>query len=99
MVMYASLVKQRLESFAAWKLEHISSDSNEKADALAAIAASLIIKETIFLPIYLQSASSITTNQVNKINEACYSWMTPIVQYLSSGELSDNRIEAHMIQV
>ena len=30
---------------------------------------------------------------------ACSSWMTPIMHYLSSGELSDNRIEAHKIQV
>ena len=37
-------------------------DSNEKADALAVIAASLLIKETIFLHVYLQPASSITTN-------------------------------------
>ena len=35
MVKYSSLVKQQLKSFASWKLEHISRDSNEKADALA----------------------------------------------------------------
>ena len=44
MVRYASLVKQRLESFGAWKLEHIPRDSNEKADALVAVDASLPIK-------------------------------------------------------
>ena len=53
MVKYASLVKQRLESFAAWKLEHIPRDSNEKENALAAVATSLPIKETIFLLVYL----------------------------------------------
>ena len=79
MVKYASLVKERLESFSAWKLEHIPRDSNEKANALAVVAASLLIKEMIFLPVYLQPASSITTNQVNEIDEACSSWMTPIV--------------------
>ena len=73
MVRYASLVKQRLESFAAWKLEHILRDLNEKADALAVVAASLPIKETIFLLVYLQPASLITTNQVNKIDEDCSS--------------------------
>ena len=99
MVKYASVVKQRLESFVAWKLEHILKDSNEKAYALVAVATSLPVKETIFLPVYLQLASSITTNQVNKIHEDCSSWMIPIVNYLSSGELSNNRIEAHKIQV
>ena len=49
---YVSLVKQRLGSFSAWKLEHIPRDCNEKADALAAVAASLSITEIVFLPIY-----------------------------------------------
>ena len=62
MVKYASLVKQRLESFVAWKLEHILRDLNEKVDTLVAVAASFPIKEIIFLTVYLQPASSITTN-------------------------------------
>ena len=62
MVKYASLVKQRLESFVAWKLEHILRDLNEKVDALVAVAASFPIKEIIFLTVYLQPTSSITTN-------------------------------------
>ena len=97
MIKNVCLVKQRLGSFAAWKLEHIPRDSNEKANALAVMTASLLIKETVFLPIYFQSASSITTNQVNKIDELCFSWMTLIVYYLSSGELPNNRIEIHKI--
>ena len=84
-------------SFDAWKLEHILRDWNEKADALAAVAASLPIKETIFLPVYLQPPSSITTNKVKKIDEACYSWMTLIVHYLSLGKFPNNRIKAHKI--
>ena len=52
MTKYVSLVKQRLGSFSAWKLEHIPKDCNEKADALAAVAASLPITEIVFLPIY-----------------------------------------------
>ena len=62
MVRYASQVKQRLESFAAWKLEHIPMDLNEKVDTLADVDASLPIKETIFFLVYLQPTSSITTN-------------------------------------
>ena len=62
MVKYVYLVKLRLFSFAAWKLEHIPRDSNERADDLAIVATSLPIKETVFLPIYYQTTSSITTN-------------------------------------
>ena len=52
MVKCMVLVKQRLRSFATWKLEHILRDCNEKADALAVVAASIPIKEVVFLQIY-----------------------------------------------
>ena len=53
MVRYASMVKQRLESFTTWNLEHILRYSNEMADELAVVVVSLPIEETIFLPVYL----------------------------------------------
>ena len=87
MTKYVSLVNLRLGSFVAWRLEHISRDSNEKVDALEAMAASLLIKETMLLPVYYQPEPSIITNRVNEIDKAYPSWMTPIVRYLSSREL------------
>ena len=65
MVKYASLVKQKLNTLSAWKLEHIPRDYNERADALAIVAASLPIRETVFLPIYYQPDSSILHAQVS----------------------------------
>ena len=62
---YASLVEQKLSTLRTWKLEHIPKDSNERADALAAVAASLPITETIYLPIYYQPGSSILHTQVS----------------------------------
>ena len=59
--------------------------SNEKEDALVAIATSLPIKEIVLLPIYYQPESSITTNWVNEIDEIGPSWMTLVAHYLSSG--------------
>ena len=99
MTKYVSLINLRLGSFVAWRLEHVLRNSNEKADALAAVAASLPIKETMLLPAYFQSESSITTNRVNEIDETGPSWITQIARYLSSGELPDRRAEAHKIQV
>ena len=99
MVKYASLVRQQLGSFAAWKLEHILRDSNKKADALVAVDVSIPIKETVFLPVYYQLTSSISTYQVSQIDEESPSWLTPIMHYFSSGGLLDNRVEAHKIQV
>ena len=69
MVKYVSWVKQRVSSFPVWKLEHIPKDCNEKADALASVAASLPLTETIFLPIYYQSATSIGSSQINQVDE------------------------------
>ena len=99
MAKYVSLINLRLGSFMALRLEHVLRSSNEKADALATIVASLPIKEAVLLRVYYQPKSSITTNQVNEVNETGPSWMTPVVLYLSSGELSDNRAKAHKIQV
>ena len=64
-----SLVKQRLGSFSAWKLEHIPRDCNEKGDALVFVAASLPMIETVFLPIYYQLDSSIITTWVIQVDE------------------------------
>ena len=66
---YVSRVKQRLSNFPIWKLEHVPRDSNEKVDTLASMAASLPITETIFMPIYYQSVSSIASPQVNQVDE------------------------------
>ena len=69
MAKYVSWVKQRLNRFPVRKLEHVPNDSNEKADALASVAASLPITETIFLPIYYQSGSSIASPQINQVDK------------------------------
>ena len=82
----------------SWRLEHTPRDSNEKAYALATVVASLPIKETLFLLVYYQSESSTSTNRVHEI-DGISSWMTPIVHYLSSGELPDSRPKAHKILV
>ena len=94
-----SLINLRLGSFATLRLEHVPRSSNEKLDALATVAASLPITETVLLPVYYQPESSITTNRVNEIDETGPSWMTPVALYSSSWELSVNRVEAHKIQV
>ena len=69
MAKYVTLVKQRLASFSAWKLEHVPRDCNERADALAAMAVSLLVTETIFLPIYYQPGSSIAIVRVSQVDE------------------------------
>ena len=97
MTKYASLVKQKLSTLSVWKLEHVPRDCNERVDALAAVAASLPIKETIYLPIYYQSGSSVLHTQVSQIEEVPPSWMDPIRLYIATGELPIDRGRAHKI--
>ena len=99
MAKYVTLVKQRLASFSTWKLEHVPRDSNEKADALVVVAASLPITETIFMPIYYQSDSSIATIGVSQVGETSPSWMSPIAQYINTGELPTEKDKARTIQI
>ena len=65
----ASLAKQKLSNLLAWKLEHVPRDHNERADALVAVAASLPVKESIYLPIYYQPGSSILETLVSQTEE------------------------------
>ena len=99
MAKYVSLVKQRFESFSAWKLEHITRDCNEKVDALATVVASLPIIETVFLPVYYRSNSSIVTTQVSQVDEVSHSWMDPIVKYINTREIPYDRNKAHKVQI
>ena len=99
MAKYASLVKQKLDTLSTWELEHVPKDSNERADALAAVAASLPIKETIYLPIYYQPGSSLLLAQVSQIEEVPPSWMDPIRLYIATGKLPNDRGRAHKIQI
>ena len=85
---YVSLIKQKLNTLSAWKLKHVPRDCNERADALAAVAASFPITETVFLLIYYQLDSSILGDQVNQVEEVLPSWIDPIRLYIATRELA-----------
>ena len=99
MTKYASLDKQKPSTLSTWRLEHVSRDYNERADALAAIAASLPLREAIYLPIYYKPESSILHTQVSQIQGASPSWMDPIRLYIVTRELPDDKNIAHKIQI
>ena len=99
MAKYASLAKQKLSTLSTWRLEHVPRDRNERVDALATIAASLPLREAIYLPIYYKLESSILHTQVSQIQEAFPSWMDPIRLYIVTGELPDDRNITHKIQI
>ena len=63
------------------------------------MAASFLIRETIFLPIYYQLDSSILHAQVCQIEKVPSSWMDPIRLYIATGELPNDRDKAHKVQI
>ena len=99
MTKYASLVKQKLNALSARKLKHVPWGCNERVDAFAAMAASLPITETVFLPIYYQTDSSILHAQVNRVKEVPPSWMDPIQIYIATRELPNDKDKAHKVMV
>ena len=99
MAKIVSLVRQKLSTFSTWKLEHVPRDRNERADALAFVAASFPVRETIYLPIYYKPDSFILHTQISQIKETPPSWMDPIRLYIATGELPYDRVRAHKIQI
>ena len=97
MAKYVALVKKSLAGFSTWKIEHVPKDFNEKANSLAALVASLPITETISLPIYYQPDSSIAIIRVIQVGETSPSWVDPIVQYINTGELPNEKDKAHKV--
>ena len=63
------------------------------------MAASLSIRETVFLPIYYQPNSSILHAQVIQIEEVPLSWIDLIRIYIATGELPNDRDKAHKVLI
>ena len=72
---------------------------NSKVDALVRIAATLLIREIVMLPVYIQSQSSITSEPICSTAKADLGWMHDIVKYLQTGELPEDGKHAHKVHV
>nr|CAN82734.1 hypothetical protein VITISV_028708 [Vitis vinifera] len=100
---YLAKVKDTLQRFTEWTIEKIRRTENGRADALAGIAASLPIKETIFLPIHVQANSSVAETSTCSAIEASQpdgqEWTNNIAQYLRIGTLPEDPKQAHKIRV
>ncbi|RVW58085.1 hypothetical protein CK203_115216 [Vitis vinifera] len=103
MVRYLAKVRDTLQQFTEWTIEKIRRTENGCADALAGIAASLPIKETIFLIIHVQANSSVaessTCNAIETSQPDGQEWTNDIIQYLRTGTLPEDPKQAHKIRV
>ena len=91
MARYLTKVRDTLQRFTEWTIEKIRRTENERADALAGIAASLPIKEAILLPIHVQTNPSVagnsTCNTIEAIQVSNQEWTDNIAEYFRTGTL------------
>ena len=70
-----------------------------QADALAGVAATFPIKESMLLPIYIQANPSIAKSHVCSVNNENQNWTIDIKAYLRTRALPENPKHAHKIRV
>ena len=93
MTRYLTKVRDTLQWFAEWTIEKIKRTENGHVDALAGIAASLLIKEAILLPIHVQTnpsvaeASTCNTIEANQVDGQ--DWTEAIIRYLRTDTLPE----------
>ena len=79
MARHLTMVEDHLEKLNEW---WVPRTKNSKVNVLAGIVATLLIRETIMLLVYLQGTSSITPEQVCNAAKVNLSWMHDIMKYL-----------------
>ena len=103
MARYLAKVRDTLQRFTEWTIEKIKRTENGRADAIAGIAASLLIKETILLPIHVQvnpSVAKTSTCNTIKANQAnSQEWTEDIIRYFRTSTLLEEPKQAHKIRV
>ncbi|XP_035838809.1 uncharacterized protein LOC118486452 [Helianthus annuus] len=90
--------KELLQQFKLYKVVHINRSENKPADALSKPASTAFQHLTKDVRIEVLKNPSVLLRQVNVIEIGTPSWMTPIIQYLQEGILSENKAEARKIQ-
>lgn len=82
MTKYLLKVQESLSRLEEWAIEKIPRIENMQANALAGIAASFPIKESMLLPIYIQTAPTIVESHVCNVAAKEQDWAIDIKAYL-----------------
>lgn len=99
MAHYLMLVQTDLAKLSEWAIKRVPRTENLKFDSLAGVTATLPIEEAMLLPIYLQTASSLTTTSICSTAKSDDGWTHDIVKYLQTGELHEEEKHVHKVQV
>nr|XP_043638087.1 uncharacterized protein LOC122609091 [Erigeron canadensis] len=97
---YLAKAQQLIQSFKSFRIQNISRNHNKIADALSKLASTSFAHLTKEVLVETLAKSSIEAEVLTTaIEEEGDTWMSPIVEYLTSGILPEDRDEARKIRV
>ncbi|KAL5702453.1 hypothetical protein ACHQM5_027671 [Ranunculus cassubicifolius] len=108
LVKYLDTAKSLITRFKSFNIEHVPRDNNRHADSLAYLASKIETEMPRVLRIEVQDHPAYKPRpQVNLISdlyeataeEISNSWMQPIIEYIRDNLLTDNKQEAHKLQL
>ncbi|XP_021986466.1 uncharacterized protein LOC110882870 [Helianthus annuus] len=98
MALYLNQAKTLLQNFYSYKVHHINRSENKPADALSKLASTSFQHLAKDVRIEVLSNPSVPLREVSVIQLGTTSCMTPIIMYLQSGILPENKAEARKVQ-
>ncbi|XP_076902251.1 uncharacterized protein LOC143556933 [Bidens hawaiensis] len=98
MASYLSQAKDLILQFSSCKVIHIKRSENKSADALSKLASTNFEHFAKDIRVEVLDRPSIPQNQVLVIQTGMESWMTPIMAYLSSGVLPEEKAATRKIR-
>ncbi|XP_071925708.1 uncharacterized protein [Coffea arabica] len=95
---YLAKVREAMALFRTFEIERVPRSQNKRADALSKLASSSFAHLSKEVLVEVVKQKSIDQAQVLAIDSSA-TWMTPLIDFLSSGALPENKAEARRIQL
>nr|XP_027083607.1 uncharacterized protein LOC113705903 [Coffea arabica] len=95
---YLAKVQKAIALFDTFKIERVPRSQNKRADALSKLESSSFAHLNKEVLVEVVKQKSIDQVQILAIDSSA-TWMTPLVNFLSSGALPENKIETSRIQL
>ncbi|XP_071714822.1 uncharacterized protein [Rutidosis leptorrhynchoides] len=98
--LYRSKVRELVESFRSFTIEHVRRSQNKKAHALSKLASITFAQLAKEVLVEVLEKRSIEAQEVHDlITEEENTWMKPIKEYLELGILPEDKKEARKIRI
>ncbi|XP_071924926.1 uncharacterized protein [Coffea arabica] len=95
---YLAKVREAVALFGTFEIEQVPRSQNKRADALSKLASSSCAHLSKEVLVEVVKQKSIDQVQVLAIDSSA-TWMVPLIDFLSSGALPENKTEARRIQL